>query len=102
MPLLCTVPPTPVSVGVGLGCASTKTNRWPQLRPKGKKRVGAEGEGWVGFELCRGQPIVAAAKHGGREARHDGLGLDMEVAVELIGAPTPYKPNAIAADPGAD
>ena len=37
--------------------------------------------------LARGQPKGAAAQHGGGDARHNWLGLDMQVPIKLVGAP---------------
>ena len=41
---------------------------------------------------------VATAKHGGGNPGHDGLRLDVQVAVDLVGAPAPDEADAICAN----
>lgn len=40
----------------------------------------------------------ATAKHGGGDPRHDGPGLDVEIAIKLIRAPATNESNAVAID----
>jgi hypothetical protein len=45
----------------------------------------------------RGERLAGATtEHGGSDAGHGRLGLDMQVSVHLIGAPAPDEPDAIA------
>ena len=36
---------------------------------------------------CGGKPEVAAKEHGVGDVSHDGLGLDVEVPIHLVGLP---------------
>ena len=56
-----------------VGRLISRVDRWPK-RPKDKR----EGRPW-GAEggLSRGEPEGAAAQHGGGDASHDRLGLDV-------------------------
>lgn len=58
---------------------------------------------WKGGKCgARQDAVVAAAKHRGGNARHDGLSLHMQVPVHLIGFPPTDEADAIAIDPGAE
>ena len=65
--------------------------QWAQRSWKGWATV-CGGDGWAV------EAVVAAAKHGGGDAGHNGLRLDMEVAVHLIGAPTSDETDAVRVD----
>ena len=55
----------------------------------------------MGKELGRCEAKIAAPKHGGREAVHDGLCLHVKIAEHFIGSPPPDHAETIAVDAGA-
>ena len=61
---------------------------------------GATEERRVG--LSRGQPEGAAAEHGGGDASHDRLGLDVKISVKLVGAPAADEADPVPVDSGTE
>ena len=51
--------------------------------------------------LRRGQPELAATEHCGGETSHDRLGLNKEIPVHFVEAPSPEEPDNIAINAGA-
>ena len=50
----------------------------------------------------RGETEGAAAKHGGGEACHDGLGLNVKISIHFVGAPAPDEADAVTVGAGAE
>ena len=55
-----------------------------------------------GGKLGRGETKGAAAKHGGSEAVHDRLDLDVEVTIHLVRAPPAEQSDPVAVNTGAE
>jgi len=51
--------------------------------------------------MMRVQREVAAREHPGREIAHQWLGLDVEIAKHLVGAPATKEPDAIGVNVSA-
>ena len=54
-----------------------------------------------GHIMMRVQRKVPACEHPGREIAHQRLGLDVEIAKHLVGAPATKEPDAIGVNVGA-
>ena len=70
--------------------------------PGGQRQKGWEPEAGWEKSLSRREAEVATPKHGGREAVHDRLRLDVQVPKHFVRPPTANHSKAVAVNPGAE